>query len=422
MLAKSGPGPLPIYRWTGAAYILHTLDNSFLPGLPMTPEDFDFLIVGAGIAGLSAAAGLSALGGVALIEREQTPCYHSSGRSAAMFARHYGSPAIQALTGASERLLDKAAADGMFKALAPAARGILFVAPTGYSGDSEPNAGQRRITPAEVNELVPILPAARIDHGLWDDSAWDIDVHAMHLGYARLLRERGGQILTGGELTQASYTGGMWEVTAGAARLRAPVIVNAAGAWADEVAALCGVAPLGIEPRRRSAALIDPPAVENGRRPVSGWPLVFDMDQTLYFKPEGGKLMLSPVDATPVAPHDCWAEDMDIAVAVDRFERLTGQTVQRVTHNWAGLRNFAPDGEPVIGADPSTPGFWWLAAQGGSGIKIAAAASALLVVSVSGEALPEGIGSELAARISPARFRAEGQLGTTTPPAAALES
>lgn len=373
----------------------------------MTPDSFDFLVVGAGIGGLSAAAELSRHGRVMLIEKESAPCYHSSGRSAAMFARHYGSAAIQALTGASEALLHKAAQDGFYDALAPEARGILFVAPASYDGSGEVNEGQVRISAAQVAELVPLLSADKVDHGLWDATSCDMDVHAMHMGLARILRSNGGEIRTGAELEQASRGADGWHVVAGGESLRAAAIVNAAGGWADEVATLCGAAPLGIEPRRRSAALIDPPAAADAVRPLQSWPMVFDMDQTLYFKPESGKLMLSPMDATPVAPHDCWAEELDIAIAVDRFERMTGHTVQRVSHSWAGLRNFLPDNEPAIGPDPVIPGFYWLAGQGGSGVKIAAAAGALLASHAVASALPDGVSAELARFLSPARIGAK---------------
>ncbi|KPL68386.1 hypothetical protein SZ64_09795 [Erythrobacter sp. SG61-1L] len=373
----------------------------------MTPDSFDFLVIGAGIGGLSAAAELSRHGRVMLIEKESAPCYHSSGRSAAMFARHYGSAAIRALTDASEALLNKAARHGFYEALAPEARGILFVAPAGYDGPADANEGQVRITAAQVAELVPLLPAEKVDHGLWDAASCDMDVHAMHLGLARILRSHGGEIRTGAELTQASRGADGWHVVAGGKSLRAAAIVNAAGGWADEVATLCGAAPLGIEPRRRSAVLIDPPESAAAIRPVQAWPMVFDMDQTVYFKPEGGKLMLSPMDATPVTPHDCWAEELDIAIAVDRFERLTGLAVQRVSHSWAGLRSFLPDNEPAIGPDPVIPAFYWLAGQGGSGIKIAAAAAALLAAHATESPLPDGLGAELARFLSPARLTAK---------------
>ena len=366
----------------------------------------DFLVVGAGLCGLSVGAALSPHGRVVVLEQEDSPCYHSSGRSAAIFARNYGSDAIRQLTYVSEPLYERARVDGLFDALAPSARGIMFVAGQDAGPPVAPGPGQTCLSGAEVERIAPLLPAGRIAYGLWDDSARDIDVHAMQLGYARLIKDGGGAVITACSVTAARPVDGGWMVEAGGRQFQARLVVNAAGAWADAVAGLFGARPVGLEPRRRSAALIDPPVVAEGSVPFRDWPLVFDIGQTVYFKPEAGKLMLSPVDATPVPPHDCWAEDMDIATAVDRFERLTGHEVRRVSHSWAGLRSFTPDEDPVIGFDPQLPGFLWLAGLGGSGIKTAPATGAMAAALALGRPLPAGLSPELVSRLSPARFAA----------------
>ena len=338
----------------------------------MSNADFltvDFLVVGAGILGLASAAELSALGRVALVEQEAHPCHHSSGRSAAIFVRSYGSPEVQALTREAEQAFAEAEAEGRFAALG-VPKGLLVVAPRG-SGGSGAAPFRVAISAAEAARLNPILDPDRLEAAWWEDSARDIDVHAMQTGYLATLRRNGGRLFTDHPVLRASWQGGRWLVQAGGTTIQADRVVNAAGAWADPVGALFGAAPLGLVPKRRSAAIIDPPA----GIAAAGLPMVVDVDETVYFKPDAGRLMLSPADATPVEPHDAWADDMDIALAVDRYERLTGRQVQRVHHMWAGLRTFLPDENPMIGADAVVPGFYWLAGFGGFGVQTAPAAA-----------------------------------------------
>ncbi|MCW3834692.1 NAD(P)/FAD-dependent oxidoreductase [Sphingomonas canadensis] len=358
---------------------------------------FDFIVIGAGIAGLAAAASLSRHGRVALVEQEEHPCYHSSGRSAAIFVRSYGSGAVQAITTRAAALFAEARETGLFDALGTA-RGVMIVTPAG-SAESGEAPFRERLTAEEAARLNPILRADRLDHGWWEPGASDIDVHAMQTGYLKLLRANGGTLIAASPVRGAEFRAGLWHVAAGGESLSAPVAVNASGGWADPVAALFGARPLGVLPKRRSAMLIDPPAGID----IAGLPMVVDADETLFFKPDAGRLMLSPADATPVEPHDCWPEDIDLAIAADRYEKLTGHPVMRMHGSWAGLRSFVPDENPLIGADPAVPGFYWLAALGGFGVQTAPALGAMLAEAVTGAATSD---PALLAAVSPARIAA----------------
>lgn len=355
---------------------------------------FDFIVIGGGIVGLSAAAALSACGKTLLLERESQPCQHSSGRSAAIFVHSYGNEVVQALTAISARVF--AAAD---HEMLGRKRGILIVARKG--GDpGGPVPGRERISAEAAAALMPLLRPEMLSHAWLETDARDIDVHAMHMAYARTLKVNSGTLLTDFDVRSAEWQGGLWHVSNGAQSMSAPVVINAAGAWAETVGVLFGAAPKGIQPMRRSAALIDPPAGSN----LEDWPMVVDVEESVYFKPEAGKLMVSPADRTPSPPCDSWAEDMDIAIAIDRYQSLTGEEVRRVTHTWAGLRSFVDDESPLIGADASVPGFFWLAALGGFGVQTAPAAGAIMAALASGTALPEGVTPELLRALDPARI------------------
>ncbi|MCG2840644.1 FAD-binding oxidoreductase [Sandaracinobacter sp. RS1-74] len=357
---------------------------------------FDFIVIGAGIAGLSAAAALSVHGKVALLEREDQPCHHSSGRSAAIFVRSYGNAAVQALTDISGRLFAAESAAG--DAALGRRRGVMIVA----RRDGDPGAaapGQRRLSAAEAAARMPLLQAGLLSHAWLEEDAADIDVHAMHMAYARTLRANGGLLLTGFGVEAAARTAGVWQVSDGIRTLVAPVVVNAAGAWADAVGQLFGAAPKGIRPLRRSAALVDPPA---GSR-IDEWPMVIDVEESVYFKPDAGKLMVSPADQSLSVPCDAWADDMDIAIAIERYSELTGMEVQRVTHSWAGLRSFVADESPLIGWDSDSPGLLWLAALGGFGVQTAPATGALAAALARGSAPLEGATACLLRAVDPAR-------------------
>ncbi|MBP7335192.1 FAD-binding oxidoreductase [Niveispirillum sp.] len=359
----------------------------------------DFLVIGAGMAGLSAAAHLSSHGSTLVLEQEEHPGYHATGRSAAIFVDSYGVGPIRTLTSHSRRLFESGSLPGLDLGLLTP-RGLLYVT---FDDDLHPVFADLdylpRLSPAEVVALAPILKRERVCGAFYEATALDMDVHGMQTAYLRHLRRQGGTLITGAGVHAARRLGGVWQVETKEGSVQAPIIVNAAGAWAGTVAGLFGAADPGLVPKRRSAAIIDGPAGAD----VTGWPMVADMAGRFYFKPEGGKLMLSPAEAEPTPPSDAYADDMQIAIAADHFQTVTGLDVTRVQRNWAGLRTFAPDEQPVIGFDPTVPGLFWLAGQGGFGIQTAPAAAALTAALVTGT----DAGFEVAGwlpSVSPARF------------------
>ena len=225
----------------------------------------------------------------------------------------------------------------------------------------------QQLTVEEVRERVPIMLPDYLEGGLLDKTGGDLDVDAILQGFLRRLRDRGGELYAHREVHGISRSNGLWKVRSGNETLTAPVIVNAAGAWVDEIAPLAGLEPLGLQPKRRTAMLIGAPQ----GRDFSDWPLMVNVEEEFYFKPDAGALLLSPADETPSPPCDAQPEELDVALAVDRFETATGLNVSRVTHRWAGLRTFAPDKTFVVGFDPRTEGFFWLAGQGGYGVQTA---------------------------------------------------
>jgi D-arginine dehydrogenase len=322
----------------------------------------DIIIVGAGMAGASLAAALAPHAAVLLIEAEARPGYHSTGRSAAFWSESYGGPLIQPLTTASGPFL---AGQGF---LTP--RGAIHLADVG--GERALDALAREFTtvpmrPLDRAALEAAIPGLRPGwgRGLAEPSCADIDVAALHAFYLR-----GIDLVSDARLLRARRNG-RWRIETSAGEFEADVLVNAAGAWADEVAVRCGAAPLGIRPFRRTIAQlrVDPPAAPE-------LPLVVDASGRFYFKPEaGGRLWLSPHDETPCEAGDCAAEEIDVAVAIERLESVVDWRVERVEHKWAGLRSFAADRLPVYGF--AEPGFFWCAGQGGFGIQTAPAAAAL---------------------------------------------
>jgi D-arginine dehydrogenase len=328
----------------------------------------DVLIVGAGIAGASLAAEIAGEASVILLEAEDQPGYHSTGRSAAFWAESYGGPAVQPLTSASGPLLR----DGGF--LSP--RGALHIADA--EGREVLEAMEREFAGAVELRQVDIrsvLPLARPgwESALIEPSCADIDVAALHASYLKTARAKGAQLVTGTRLHEARREDGCWLVETDAGTFEADILANAAGAWADEVAAAAGVQPLGIRPHRRTLVQVrvDPPA-------AAELPLVIDALGRFYFKSEaGGRLWLSPHDETPCEAGDSAPEEYDVALAIDRFERAMDMRVERVERSWAGLRSFAPDRVPAYGFAAGRRDFFWFAGQGGFGIQTAPAAAKL---------------------------------------------
>jgi D-arginine dehydrogenase len=220
-----------------------------------------------------------------------------------------------------------------------------------------------------------------------------------------LFRRRAGRLVTNAPVEALERGAPGWTVCAGTERFTAPLVVNAAGAWADEVAALAGLTRVGLQPRRRTAVLVDVPSGMD----VSRWPFVNDVDEQFYFKPEGGSLFLSPADETPVEPSDAQPDEWDVATAVERLEAATTLQITRLKARWAGLRTFAPDRTPVVGYSGEREGFFWLAGQGGYGIQTAPALSRAAAALILESSLPEGLGAELGA-LSPGRFEALGRV------------
>jgi D-arginine dehydrogenase len=340
---------------------------------------YDFVIVGAGIAGASLAYQLAPHARVALLEREEQPGYHSTGRSAALFMETYGTPAIRALTRAS-RAFYIAPPPGFTEHPILSPRGVVHVAQIGCEREleeelalaSQTSTQAERLSVEQVCARVPVLRGELLCGALYVPDAMDIDVHALHQGYLRGFRANGGQLLNHAELASAAFADGAWaiELTDGRS-LRATHLVDAAGAWADVVAQRCGVRPVGLQPKRRTAFTFAPPAGIDS----ANWPAVVGIDESYYFKPDAGQLLGSPANADPVEPHDVQPEELDVATGIYHIEQMTTLTIRRPSHVWAGLRSFVPDGDLVIGPDNYAPNFFWVAAQGGYGIQTAAAAS-----------------------------------------------
>ncbi len=355
----------------------------------------DFLVIGGGIAGLSAGARLASLGRVTLLEAEDAMGYHASGRSAAMFEETYGKPATLALNRASRAEL--MSADG--GVLSP--RGMLLVAMADEEEAFRADASAMELEPipvAEARALVPILNPETVAFTAVHEAAWDIDTHRLMQHFARHLRAN-GRIVTGARVDGIARTASGWRVTAGGAEHEGRVLVNAAGAWADAVAVMAGLPPLGLTPFRRSMARLPAP----GGLDVSGWPMFMGAGETWYAKPDAGALIVSPADEDPTVPHDAWADDMVLAEGLARYEERVTVPVSRLLSSWAGLRTFAPDRTLVLGPDPLDRAFVWSAGQGGYGMQTSPAASALvaaLVGNVRAE-LPD----EIVAALSPGRFR-----------------
>jgi len=374
-------------------------------------REFDIIILGAGIAGASAAFRLAGHRSVLLLERESQPGYHSTGRSAAMFMESYGPPAVRALTRASRAFYEQPPAGFASEALLTP-RGVLYLATPGQEALLQATRTELGATCPELQQLdagatlarVGCLRPEMVHAALFEPGAQDIDVHALHQGFLHGFRQLGGELRTGVQPQAAVRSGTHWELQLPEGeKLRARSVVNAAGAWADEVAAVFGAAPIGLVPHRRSAFTFKAPDGTD----VAGWPAVVGVDESYYFKPDAGQLLGSPGNADPTVPHDVVPEEIDIAMGIHQIESVSTFSIRRPTSTWAGLRSFVSDGEMVIGEDGTCPGFFWLAAQGGYGIQSAAAASALADALLRGVPLPEELvrhGVEPSA-LSPARLR-----------------
>jgi D-arginine dehydrogenase len=361
-------------------------------------SDFDVIIVGGGIAGASLGAEIAAKRRTLIIEAEGQCGYHSTGRSAAFYLESYGGAEVAKLSSASHAFLDRPPADFSEQGFLRT-RGDLHVSRDALP-ELPPGVEARVVERGELERMVPgIRPEWR--RALFEPGCADIEVAALHAAFQRAFQHRGGAIRTEARLDRAEWRGGQWEVTlADSSTLSAAILVNAAGAWADPVAAACGVAPLGIAPKRRTMVQL-----RVGRSGLRDLPLVDDADGTFYFKGEGDRsVWLSPHDEIPTDPCDAAPEEIDVALAIDRFERVVDWPVEAVERRWAGLRSFAPDRLPVYGFDGSAEGLFWCAGQGGFGIQTSPAAAkmaAALLLEQEPEAMVAGIDPAV---FAPARF------------------
>jgi D-arginine dehydrogenase len=374
-------------------------------------EQTDFVIIGAGIAGASVGYFLAPHARVVLLERESQPGYHSTGRSAALFLDSYGTPQVRALSGASRPFLDHPP-PGFSDHPVLGGRGCMLVAAPGQEALLEshwellramtPHA--RRLTTAQAVERVPVLRPERVIGAVLEPDASDMDVHAIHQGYLRGLRRAGGSVVCDAEVLGLERTGDAWQVRTKAGTWRAPVVINAAGAWCDVVADLAGVPRIGLQPKRRSAFTFAPPVGMDTRQ----WPCLISADETWYVKQDAGMLLGSPANADPVEAQDVQPEELDIAIAIDRIQDMTTLEIRRPARTWAGLRSFVADGDLVGGFDPAAPGFFWVAAQGGYGIQTSPAMGEACAALARGLPLPEHIAKAglTEAMLGPARLRA----------------
>lgn len=372
----------------------------------------DCLVIGGGIAGAAIARWLAPYAQTVVLERESQPGYHSTGRSAALFMESYGNAQVRALTRASRQFFERPPSGySEHPLLTP--RGALFVATEeqheAYERHWEvlrtmtPNAQQ--LSADQACAMVPVLRHQLLLGAIHEPEAVDMDVHALHQGFLRELRRDGGRLICNAGVQAIERHGADWRVYTETSVFQAPVLINAAGAWADEIALLAGVRPIGLEPRRRSAFLFTPPPGLD----TQTWPLVFGADEDWYIKPDAGALLGSPANADPVAPHDVQPEELDIALAIHRIEEMTTLTIRRPSHTWAGLRSFVSDGGLVGGFDDQAPGFFWLAGQGGYGIQTCAAMGEACAALARGLPLPQRLADFglTANMLSPSRLARE---------------
>lgn len=354
----------------------------------MSTIDTDIIVIGAGIAGTSIAYFLAPHARVIVLEREAFAGMHTTGRSAAHFSETYGSPQVRALSRATRPFLDRPP-EGFAQHPILHPRGCAVVGrPDQAAAIHTQFEAMRSLTPtlglldaAQLQSMVPVLRPEAAHIALWEPDSADIDVNELHQGFLRGARARGAELRLDADVRSIERSAGHWIVND---RWRAPIVVNASGAWADVVATLAGAAPISLEPRRRSAFLFEAP---NGVD-TSAWPFVMDLDETFYFKPDAGLLLGSPANVDPVLPHDVQPEEYDIALGIHRIEEATTMTIRRPTRTWAGLRSFVADGDLVGGFAPDAEGFFWLAAQGGYGIQTSAAMAEACAAMVLGRALP----------------------------------
>jgi D-arginine dehydrogenase len=366
-------------------------------------ETCDVLVIGGGMAGVSIGFELAADRRVLVADMERTLAFHTTGRSAAMFLETYGSPAIRALTTASRSYFESEP-DGQ-RLLTPL--GMLYVARPGrgqlitelYREVRTLAPDVTLLDPDDAVSIQPLLRPGSIDVAMLEPGAMDIDVHAVHQGFVRGLRARGAATVVGAQVAAVARDAGVWTVTMTDGRtVQAEVVVDAAGAWADRVAAQFGAKPVGLRALRRTAFMVGAP-------PGAAAPMIDEIEEAFYVKPDAGKLLCSPADETPHEPGDPRPDELEIARAIEAINELTVLDVRHVQSSWAGLRTFGADRNPVVGFDPAVENFFWYAGQGGYGIQTAPALARTGAALVRGEPVPADVtGRGLsAADLSPSR-------------------
>lgn len=378
-------------------------------------SSYDVIVIGGGIAGLSVAGELSRGARVLVLEAEAQPGYHSSGRSAAVYIEAYSNDVVFDLTRASlpffleppeEYFPHPIATPLANMTLAPAEQSDQLDA---YLARWQPLCPSiREISMEEAHRRLPVLRQGYAVRALWDDGSFALDTDLMLQGWLRMLRAHGGELVGDAPVQELARTDDRWRVATPAGDFEAPVVVNTAGAWAGRIGELAGAMPIPLQPKRRSALLIDPPDGQD----IGDWPMVADVAHSYYFKPEGGRLMVSPADATPTEPCDARPDEYDLAVAAARVEEAADLGIRRFTHTWAGLRTFTSDEAPVSGWDELVEGFYWLAGQGGTGFQTAAAAARWAAARILGEPPPEDI---LAFGLTPEDYDTERFAGGAEP-------
>lgn len=365
-------------------------------------RDVDVTVIGAGIAGSSAAATLAATQRIALVEAEEAAGYHTTGRSAALWMQNYGPPDVRMLSALSRPFFEHPPR-GFAEVPLMTRRLVVFLARQDQQAElaalHAEGSGLRDIRLTDVKALVPALRDGYAVAAAAEDDAFDIDVAALHQAFLRQLRAQGGCLALRHRTGRIERRNGRWDVeTSAGAVFRSPVVVNAAGAWGDEVASSAGVATLGLSPCRRTAAIVDPAPYD-----VTCWPMLISVGQDWYARPEARtRLMVSPADQTPMHAHDVQPDELDIAIGINRMQQALDISVRRVERSWAGLRTFTPDGSLAIGWDAVAEGFFWCVGQGGYGIQTSPAAGRLVADIVTGRD-PRGASGVIGA-VDPRRF------------------
>ena len=353
----------------------------------------DFIIIGGGIAGASTGFWLSPHGKVLVLEREAHPGYHSTGRSAALYSAAYGTPQVRALTLASRAFFDNPPA-GFCEHPLLTPRGEMTVDFSGDPAELDKQYLSAKATVSQVERLsadeacarLPILRRDKVYGAIYDPTASDIDTDALHQGYLRGIRRNHGEVRTDSHVLGLNRTAdGLWHVQTQHETCTAPIIINAAGAWADHIGGLAGAASVGLQPKRRSAFIFAGPEGVDSH----AWPMLVALDEAFYMKPDAGMFLGSPANADPVEPQDIQPEELDIAMGIYQIEEATTLTIRRPTRTWAGLRSFVHDGDLLSGFDPRVAGLFWVAAQGGYGIQTSPAMGQASAALVRGAALPE---------------------------------